>query len=126
MAKKDKKEIKKEIKAARREDWETMPMPEKHETFVLHRSFDDKEMDALRLGFVPKVMEDKWFFYMEGSTLWAHRSWTGNCIYEIDFKDGDQHAVTVNRDPEQYGCTDPDEDVENLNGLLDWLIRINR
>ncbi len=108
------------VTVARRGDWKTAPMPEQHETFVLHRSFSDDEMDALRAGNIPQAMEDKWFWYMEGMTLWAHRSWTGHCIYRIDFKENGDHLVTVNRDPEQYGCTSVREDRKNLNKLLDW------
>ena len=105
---------------AHRNDWKTEPMPQQHETFVLNRSFSDEEMAVLRRGNVPQAMEDKWFWYMEGSTLWAHRSWTGHCIYRIDFKDDSNHLVTVNRDPEQYRCTSIEEDIESLNKLLDW------
>ena len=105
---------------AHRSDWKTVAMPELHETFVLNRTFSDEEMEALRFGNVPQEMEDKWFWFMEGSTLWAHRSWTGHCIYRIDFKEDHQHVVTVNRDPEQYKCTSIEEDIESLNSLLDW------
>lgn len=122
MAKKDKKEI----RTARREDWKTEPMPEKRETFVLRRSFDEKEMNALRSGHIPQTMDDRWFMYMEGTSLRAHRSWTGYCIYRVDFKEDGGHSVTVNRDPEQYGCTDIEEDAETLNGLLDAWIRSAR
>ena len=108
---------------ARRGDWKTEPMPEQHESFVLNRSFTEKEMEALRRGNIPQAMEDKWFWYMEGSTLWAHRSWTGYCIYRIDFGDDDLHTVTVNRDPDQYTCTSTEEDIESLNRLLDWWTR---
>ena len=116
-------ENKNRTSAARREDWKTEAMPEQHETFVLSRSFSDEEMTALRHGNIPQAMEDKWFWYMEGSTLWAHRSWTGHCIYRIDFKEDNNHIVTVNRDPEQYKCTSIDEDIESLNKLLDWWTR---
>ena len=111
---------KNKTRIARRGDWKTEPMPEQSESFVLYRSFTDREMFALRLGNVPQAMEDKWFWYMEGSTLWAHRSWTGHCIYRIDFKDDNNHIVTVNRDPEQYRCTSIQEDIDSLNRLLDW------
>ena len=104
--------------AARRGDWKTKPMPEQRETFVLNRTFSDAEMDTLRRGHVPEAMEDKWFWYMEGSTLWAHRSWTGYCIYRIDFQN-DRQVVTVNRDPEQYGCASIEEDAATLNKLLE-------
>ena len=106
-------------RAARRGDWKTAPMPARHETFVLKRSFSEAEMDALSRGNVPQAMEDKWFWYMEGATLRAHRSWTGFCIYRIDFGENGEHLVTVNRDPEQYGCADIEEDRETLNKLLD-------
>ena len=60
---------------------------------------------------------------MEKSTLWAHRSWTGFCLYKIDFKGDNNHVVTVNRNPEQYKCTSIEEDIESLNKLLDWWIQ---
>ncbi|MBQ7604711.1 MAG: GNAT family N-acetyltransferase [Clostridia bacterium] len=105
---------------ARREDWKTKPMPEKHETFVLTRKLSEKEMNALRFGNVPREMEDKWFWYMEGDTLFAHRSWTGTLIFRVDFREDGNHVVTVNRDPEQYGGDSVEEDLESLNSLLDW------
>lgn len=111
---------KNKIRIAHRNDWKTKPMPKQHETFILSRSFSEKEMAALRCGNVPQAMEDKWFWFMEGPTLWAHRSWTGHCIYRIDFKENNKHVVTVNRDPEQYKSTDVTEDAKSLNKLLDW------
>ena len=111
---------KNKIRVACRGDWKTEPMPGQHETFVLDRAFSDVEMEALRRGNIPQAMEDKWFWYMEGATLWVHRSWTGYCIYQIDFKEDNNHLVTVNRNPEQYGCTSVREDIESLNKLLDW------
>ena len=104
---------------ARRGDWKTETMPERHEIFELNRSFSGKEMAALRCGNVPQAMEDKWFWYMEGSTLWAHRSWTGYCIYRVELMEGGHHVVTVNRDPEQYACASIKEDIDLLNKLLD-------
>ena len=111
------------LQIARREDWKTLPMPERHATFVLNRAFGEEEMAALRRGNVPQAMEDKWFWFMEGETLWAHRSWTGYCIYRIDFHEDNAHVVTVNRDPEQYGGCDIGEDIESLNKLLDMWTR---
>ena len=109
---------------AERGDWKTEPMPEKHEIFELKRAFGEEEMAALRRGNIPRAMEDKWFWFMEGETLFAHRSWTGYCIYRIDFTEGDRLQVTVNRDPEQYRCTSIEEDTETLNKLLDRWARV--
>lgn len=106
--------------AATKNDWKILPMPQKSELFVLDRVITQKEMDVLRLGNIPEAMEDKWFWYMEGNTLYAHRSWTGFCIYEITFGTDGHHFVKANRDPEQYTCTSIEEDIEILNMLLDW------
>lgn len=110
-------------KIAERNDWKTVDMPRQRETFILRRTFTPSQMAALRRGNVPQAMEDKWFWFMEGDSLFAHRSWSGFCIYRIDFKPEGKHLVTVNRDPEQYGGTDAAEDGENLNKLLDWWTR---
>ncbi len=107
-------------KVAERNDWKRLDMPEQHETFILRRPFTAQQMAALRRGNIPQGMEDKWFWFMEGDTLFAHRSWTGFCIYRIDFKPDGNHTVTVNRDPEQYGCTSTAEDAEQLHKLLNW------
>ena len=112
-----------EARVARRSDRKTEPMPERRETFILNRAFSEAEMNALRRGHIPQEMEDKWFWYTEGSTLFAHRSWTGYCIYRIDFKEDGRHVVTVNRDPEQYGRADIGEEIETLNKLLDYWTR---
>ncbi len=115
-----KKDNGKRCDIVRRNDWKNKALPKQQETFVLQRSFSKKQMDVLRCGHLPEAMEDKWFWYMEGSSLFAHRSWTGYCIYRIDFKEDGDHLVTVNRDPEQYSCCSILEDRENLNRLLDF------
>ena len=111
-------------KIAERNDWKTVELPRQRETFILRRTFTPSQMAALRRGNVPQAMEDKWFWFMEGDSLFAHRSWSGFCIYRIDFKPEGKHLVTVNRDPEQYGGTDAAEDAENLNKLLDWWTKL--
>ena len=107
--------------AATRADWNITGMPEKNSTFLLKRTFSEAEIAALRRGNIPKAMEDKWFWFMEGDTLYAHRSWTGICVYRIDFSFADGlHKVTVNQDPEQVGITSEEEDRRVLSRLLDW------
>ena len=112
---------KEEKTIATRADWKTTDMPEKNSTFILSREFSAEQIAALRRGNIPKEMEDKWFWFMEGDTLYAHRSWTGICVYRIDFSFADnQHKVTVNQDPEQVGITKEEEDRRTLNNLLSW------
>ena len=107
-------------KAADRYDWTRVDMPDQHETFIFQRPFTKQQMAALRRGNIPKAMEDKWFWFMEGDTLYAHRSWTGYCIYRIDFKPDHNHVVTVNRNPEQFSSSSTAEDAQQLNDLLNW------
>ena len=107
--------------AATRADWKTIDMPEKNSTFVLTREFTAEQIAALRHGNIPREMEDKWFWFMEGDTLYAHRSWTGVCVYRIDFSFADnRHTVTVNQDPDQIRITSVEEDRKTLDNLLNW------
>ena len=46
-------------------DWKTFDMPELHDTFILDRLIDEKQMSVLEKGNIPQGMEDKWFWYME-------------------------------------------------------------
>ena len=107
-------------KTAVKSDWKTLEMPEQNESFILDREFSDRQMQELRKGFIPAEMEDKWFCYMSGNTLFAHRSCTGFCIYIVEFSPDNHHKVTVNRDPEQYLEKNIDRDREILDRLLDW------
>ncbi len=113
-------EIIPEAKIAEKGDWKTVDMPEKNSLFTLHRSFTDEQMKVLRKGNIPQAMEDKWFLYMEGNTLYAHRSWSGFCIYRITFAQTGDHKVTVNCDPEQYNCSDTEDEINSLNSLINY------
>ena len=112
------------IVIAKKSDWKTEDMPKQKSSFVIERSFTSTEMEILRSGNIPQAMEDKWFWYMEGNTLYAHRSWTGYCIHILAFMDdGKTILVTANRNPDQYSCTDDKADAVSLNKLLDWWVQ---
>ena len=108
------------IKMAEKSDWKTEEMPQERDSFVLKLNFTEEQMQKLRYGNIPTEMEDKWFWYMEGNTLFAYRSWTGFCIYIIEFSSEGLHTVTVNRNREQYKRTDIEKETKVLNELLDW------
>ncbi len=96
---------------ATRSDWKTKEMPEKNEPFPLEMDLTAGEFSLLRQGHIPQEMEDKWFLFFEEGVLYVCRSWTGFCIYQIPVSpDGKIRGGTVNRDPEQYGETDPCRD----------------
>lgn len=103
-----------------RDDWKTLPMPEEHETFVLHRAITEAEFRRLRLGHIPEEMEDKWFWYLEANRLYLHRSWTGYSIFIREIHVGEkEQTVLANRDPNQVRDTSVQEDTAVLNALLD-------
>ena len=70
--------------------WKTKDLPARRASVTLDREFSRKEMDHIRQGVIPEVMEDKWFIYWNDDALFFHRSWTGFCIYVVRFAaDGD-------------------------------------
>ena len=103
---------------AKKGDWNTFDMPAQNETFTLQRSFTVGQMDTLQIGSIPEKMEGEWFWYMEGNTLYAHKSRTGFCIYVVDFSPDGNNKVTVNRDPSQYTCISIDTDRKILSEML--------
>lgn len=112
---------------ATKDDWENYPMPSKNTSFTIKRRFTIEEIDNLKSGHIPEEMEDRWFSYFEDNKLYIHRSWSGICIYIVEFNfkssflskfKSNKHRVIVNRDDNQYACTDINEDIEQLNYLL--------
>ena len=101
-------------------------MPEKRSRLALRREFTEGEYESIRRGLVPEQMEDKWFIFLEGDTLYFHRSWTGHCIFQLALKrEGEKYAVgevVVNRDAGQYGGTDDAYDERLLAYLIDNLL----
>ena len=116
------------MKIAVKDDWSNLPMPEQSTSIEINKEFTKKEMDNIRVGFIPQQMEEKWFIYYDQSDNKLHflRSWTGMCIFILQFvektdQEGSFIATTaeVNRDPSQYKCSDDDRDRETLLAVLD-------
>lgn len=99
---------------ARRSHWPALPLPKARITIPLDLRLTRAEAECLKLGFIPRQQEQKWFAYFEGDTLFEHRSWTGFCISMVHFiPDGEGLRAThaeVNRTPSQYSNTDVEED----------------
>jgi hypothetical protein len=97
-------------------------MPEATAILNYHARFSPEEFASIVAGFIPEDMNDKWFAFVEGTTLSLHRSWTGFCIYRVDFdhRAGSVVAVrtTVNRDPTEYESPGDDYDVACLDELI--------
>lgn len=104
----------------------TEPLPANRARLKLDRSFSRAEWAALQLGFIPQEMEDKWFIYEAGGWLYFHRSWTGFCIYWVQFREapngGEIAEAWVSREKEQYKQTNDDYDARLLSWLIDVLL----
>jgi ADP-ribosyl-[dinitrogen reductase] hydrolase len=112
------------MKPASPGDWKALPMPARSATITLDRRFTPAELDLIRTGVVPEEMEDKWFVYWRDDQLHFHRSWTGFCVYVVDFDtdEGRMVRALVNRDPDQYSQTDDQLDAELIAYLIDVLL----
>ena len=78
------------------------------------RIWTSEEMDQIRLGYVPHIMDEKWFIFVEGDRLFAHRSWTGLGVYEAAFGPVDggyviESAVVTGNRSEYKRSSDQDE-----------------
>jgi hypothetical protein len=107
---------------AKSDSWKTLPMPHTVAELDFPATFSEQEFAQIALGLIPEAMEDKWFMYLEATTLHLHRSWTGHCIYKVQFEQtGAIYTVrraTVNRDSDQYREDDNSYDAEMLNFLI--------
>ncbi|MBQ5711227.1 MAG: PD-(D/E)XK nuclease family protein [Oscillospiraceae bacterium] len=108
---------------ATKDSWEIVSMPRENEEFILKKVITKQQYEVLKRGHVPREMEDKWFWYFEEDTIYIHRSWTGYCVYIVNFNlETHTHKIVVNRDSEQYKCTSIEEDRYKLDDLLNWFV----
>ena len=70
---------------ARRSSWKNEPLTVPQPIPPPARVWTKTEMGVIRRGYIPEIMDEKWFIFMEGNRLFAHRSWTGIGIYEVTF-----------------------------------------
>lgn len=109
--------------------WKHEPMPPEREEIAYHDEFMDSEMEQIRLGYIPEVMEEKWFIYMEGDWLYLHRSWTGICVYMVRFEYQEGRYLIaeawVNRDTRLGYWVSGEHASEELRFLIQLLLLNN-
>lgn len=109
-------------KVATKDSWKNLPMPEKKLSIKLNVTIPKEAMHIIKYGHIPEAMEDHWFMYCDEDSIRYYRSWSGICIFEAKYEPyGDDFRITalsVNRDPEQYGSTDADKDAAHFLKLL--------
>ncbi len=87
-----------------------------------------EEFRSIERGLVPEEMEDKWFAFVEDWTLYWHRSWTGLCVYAIQFQPiaGGVRALRarVCSDTAAYRAADDHAEAAWLERLIrTWLLK---
>jgi hypothetical protein len=115
---------------AQKSDWQNCKdMPEDNVVLSFEQEYSLEDYKRIQDGVVPRQMEDKWFIYFEDDKLYCHRSWTGICIYIVEFAVDEDVAkiktITVNRDNEQYEKFDNDWDCRFAAYLISLLLLDN-
>jgi ADP-ribosyl-[dinitrogen reductase] hydrolase len=108
-------------------DWKTEKMPDEVGSLDFCKVYSQEEFERIRLGLVPKEMEDKWFIYYVNDTLNIHRSWTGHHIYQIAInclEDSTYKVIQtlVNRNKAQYNQQNDEYDILLIDYLIDRLL----
>ncbi|MEV4418175.1 hypothetical protein [Catellatospora sp. NPDC049609] len=49
------------------------------------RIWSDEQWEQIKLGWKSRNMDEKWDVFVEGQTVFLHRSWTGFGLYEASF-----------------------------------------
>lgn len=110
---------------ARRSDWLTQPMSDQRTRLAVELHYNLAEMAFIRRGFIPDVMEDKWFVLFENQMLYCFRSWTGYEIYRAQLlaSQGDYlvREIVACRDRDLYRNTDDNYDISQFQFLIDLL-----
>jgi hypothetical protein len=101
-------------------------LPKARATLPFDYTFSGLESFLIMRGFVPRVMEEKWFIYVKDNHLIFRRSWSGVCIYcaAIERRGDELHTshALVNRNPKQYTETDDRYDLEILRFLFSTIL----
>jgi hypothetical protein len=111
---------------ASRDSGQALPMPKQRTRLVVEKFFTQNEFDQVLMGLIPQSMDDKWLIFLEDMQLNFHRSWTGHCVYQIQFEKRNDGYVIVeawaNRDQKQYKNNNDDYDIALLLFLIDNLL----
>lgn len=102
------------------------PMPAERSLLTINRRLSAYDSCLAARGHCPRVMEDKWFIYIENGRLLFRRSWTGMLVFDLEaYWSGEQLYLAqayVNRCPTQYNRTDDAADTALLQHLINSVL----
>ena len=113
---------------ARRSSWKAEPLTVPEPIPPPARVWTDDEMDVIKRGYVPHIMDEKWFIFMEKNRLFAHRSWTGLGVYEAAFAPTDggyviESSVVTGNEAEYRRKSDETESVTLEVLIVSYLLQ---
>ncbi|MGQ3014494.1 MAG: hypothetical protein ACT6QS_12370 [Flavobacteriales bacterium] len=103
------------------DSWKHQPitMPKRVEA-ELH--YTASQYEQLIQGYIPEVMEDRWFIYFDEGFLHFHRSWTGFGIYKARLtKENNAYTIRefwVEQNPENYHAADDAYECASMASLI--------
>lgn len=81
-----------------------------------------EEMNILKMGHIPEVMEDHWFMYCDDNSINYYRSWTGIQIFKAYYKIVDDeyviYEIDVNNNKDEYNEENIQKSVELAEKLI--------
>ncbi len=106
---------------ATRDSWQALA-PRSMARIPYCATFSEQECEGIRRGLIPVEMEDRWFIFWEGDSLFVHRSWTGFCVYRVVFQVTANSAVVASAavctDARQYHRGSDQYEVAFLDSLI--------
>ena len=83
----------------------------------------EDEMNVLKMGHIPKAMEDHWFMYCDDNSINYYRSWTGiqifKAYYKLMYNEYIIYMIEINNNKEEYN----EENIQNSIDLFKNLIK---
>ena len=90
------------------------------------RSFSNDEVTAMKRGFQPSDMDDRWLVLSVNDWVFVHRTWTGSCIYALQLCATPQGWTVgrswVNRNRREYRGFPIKEERDMCRSLIDRLL----
>src|SRR4051794_18356846 len=85
------------VEVATRDSFPIDVTPCEWEAVDLVLSFDGRDFDWVRRGFIPKEKGETWFIFFEEGWLYLHRAHSGACFIRLRFeeREGRQVATTA-------------------------------
>ena len=115
---------------ATRSSWKVQSPPSDRQYFEFPMEFSKADGERLKLGYIPKGGDDKWFIFFEDDWLYFHRSWTGICIYGVQLcslSNGVRiTSAWANRDRGVYNSPGLEADIRTVHRLMHTILLARR